>query len=186
MADDSTEPTTDDPGPETDSDGTGTDDEELGPKGVRALEAMKERVKAAEKEARRAKSLEAELAKLREAQLSESEKAVAAAKAEGIKEGQTAANARALRAEVRAAAAIRGVKPDLAARLIDVADFEIAEDGTPDTEAIGKAVDALVKDNPKLAGARVPSNGTGGGGARQDAPSGASMNDLIRRGAGRT
>jgi biotin carboxyl carrier protein len=122
------------------------------------------------------RAAQTELEKSREASMSEQEKAVAAAKAEGAADATKATNERLVKAEVRAAAAGKLADPSIAVRLLDLSEFEVDANGDVDGKAIGKAIDALVKQYPALA--TTNGHGSGDGGARQGAPT--DMNALIR------
>lgn len=104
-----------------------------------------------------------ELEKFRESQLSDQEKAVKAAREEGIAEGRSAGNARLIRAEVLAAASGKLANPAHAFAILTDAgvlkDVQVADDGTLDTAAITTAVDELVKAEPHLAAVRDPQFG---------------------------
>lgn len=152
-----------------------TDD--LGDAGKKALAAERTAAKAAEK---RAKAAESELEKLRLANASESEKALAAAKAEGRTEALTVANGRLLRAEVKAAAAGVLQDPDDAVSMIDLEQFEIDDDGNVDIKAITAEVQRLAKAKPYLAAGAKPTALPGGGATPS---TGQSMDDLIRAAA---
>lgn len=170
----------------TDAAATATDDaatDALGDAGKLALDRMKAERDQARADAKRAKSLEAELAKLREATATDSDKAIAAAKAEGAAEATNSANARIVRAEVRSLAAGKLADPMDAVQFLDLDDFKIDANGDVDVKAIAKAIDALLTDKPYLAAAgnRAPGVPVG---ARGDA-GGEDMNSLLRRAAGR-
>lgn len=153
--------------------------DDLGDAGKKALAAERAAAKAAEK---RAKALESELEKLRLENASAEEKAIAAAKAEGRTEALTVSNARLLRAEVKAAASGVLQDPDDAVRLLDLDQFEVDDDGEVDTKAITAAVERLAKSKPYLAVGAKPTALPGGGATPSQ---GFSMDDLIRRKAGR-
>lgn len=165
---------------------TDTKPDELGDAGKKALAAERSARRQAEKAA---KAAEVELEKLRTDAMSEQEKAIAAARAEARAEALEAANARLVRAEVRAAAAGRLANPDLAPRLLNLDEFEVGDDGEVDTAAITKALDALVEAEPYLAVSAKRPAGTADGGARNPsaATSTTDMNALLRAAAqGRT
>lgn len=145
---------TPDPTPESDP------DDGLGDAGKKALAAERAAAKAAEK---RAKAAEAELAKLREATATDSEKALAAAKAEGAAEALVTAHRMILTAEVKAAAAGVLQDPDDAVRLLDLDGFEVGGDGVVDVKAITREVEALAKAKPYLAAGAKPAPLPGGG-----------------------
>lgn len=139
---------------------------DLGDAGKAAIKAERDHRKKAEREAadlrKRLEAIEAE-------NLSETEKAIAAARDEGRSEALTLANTRLLQAEIRAAAAGKIADPADAIKLLDLSEFEVTDGGEVDTEAIASAIDALVEAKPYLA-ATVRPLGTGGGGARPQAP----------------
>jgi hypothetical protein len=148
-----------------------------------ARDADKQR-KAAEKALTTATS---ELDKFREAQLTEQEKAVKAAREEGLSEGRSVGDKRLIRAEVIAAAAGKAADPgDVYAILTGngaLSGVEVSEAGEVDTGAISGLVEALVKDKPHLAAVRTP-----GFGARTPATAdkpNADMDAWIRGQAGR-
>lgn len=165
---------------------TVTETETLGEAGQKALDAFKERARVAEKEAKRAKQLDAEIAKLREQTQSDSEKAIAAAKAEGITEERARSNQLLLRAEVKAAAAGKLRVADDALRFLDISDFTVGDDGTVDVKAIDRAIEGLITERPDLAG-QASGWGSADGGGRGASLAGGDgdMNALIRRSAGR-
>lgn len=121
----------------------------LGDKGQKALRAMKDRVKASKKAEREAK---AELERLKnsagktEEQLAEQQ----------LREQREAAilnkaNERIVRSEIKSAAAGKLQNPALAIRLLDLADFEVDEDGNVDEDEIAQAIDELLEREPYLA-----------------------------------
>lgn len=159
MADDTTstdDTTGTDDAPGGDADGITGD---LGDSGKRALTEERTARRNAEKAAKASK---AELDKLRAEGQSEAEKAIAKAKAEGSAETLAKANARVLKAEVRAAAAGKMNDPADAVHFLDLSDFEVGDDGEVDAKAIAKAIDALLKDKPYLG----KGDGAGGGSRR--------------------
>ncbi|MFJ6659703.1 hypothetical protein ACIQNG_25620 [Streptomyces sp. NPDC091377] len=147
----------DDGGQDGGEDPEGAD--QLGDKGKRALDAMKGKLKS---ERARRRDLEQRLAAAAPAGGDDAvAKATAAATA--------AANARILRAEVRAAAT-RLADPRDALRFLDLSKFEVDEDGEVDAEEIADAIEDLLKNKPYLAaqsGRRF--QGTGDGGAARKA-----------------
>jgi hypothetical protein len=175
-------------GSETDEgakqEGAETEDKPLGPAGEKALHAEKERRKAAEKTARenkaRLEALEAELTRLKNGGEDDAAKAVREAREKAEADALTKANARILKAEVKAAAAGKLSDPADALRFLDVSDFEVDADGNVDTDAIKEAVDDLLKSKPYLAaqgGARF--KGSADGGARKGSrPSQLTRDDL--------
>lgn len=120
----------------------------------------------ARKHEREAKSARAELDKIREATQSEQEKAINAAKAEGLKEGARSMASRIVDAEIRAAAAGRLDKDQLATLLegLDRGRF-VDDDGEVDTERVAKFVNGIA---PK-AGSQPRERIDLGQGSRDDA-----------------
>lgn len=112
---------------------------DLGDSGKAALDAERRARRDAEKQA---KAATAELQKLRDASMNEQDKAVAAARAEGRTEALRDAGARLVDAEVRAAAAGRGVDTDALLEGLDRSKFLDAE-GEPDRDAIVAFMDRL-------------------------------------------
>lgn len=170
MADDTTESA--DAGAATDTDEQHPDSADLGDAGKRAIQEVRREAREAKA---RLKAATAELEKFRAASMTETEKAVAAAKAEGATEAARAAGPRIVRAEFRAAAAGQVDKQALDAYLedVDLTKF-LTDDGEPDL----KAIEARIK---RLGGGR-PADFDGG--ARTPAARPADMNSLIRRAAG--
>lgn len=138
---------------------------DLGDPGKKALEAERAARRRAEKDAKAAK---AEADKLREQTQSETEKLLAAAKAEGRAEVLTVANRRLVSAEVRAAAASKLHDPADAIAHLNLDDFEVSEDGEVDQQAITAAIADLVEAKPYLAAGATPKpTGSPDGGARE-------------------
>lgn len=164
------------PPPETGAADTPKDDDEKLPPEVKAV-LDKER-KAAREAARKARTAEtalaratSELEKFRESQLSEQEKAIKAAREEGLNEGLTKGNKRLIRAEVIAAAAGKVADPEDAFVILSatgaLAGLEVGDNGEVDSDVIKTAIDDLVKAKPHLAPVRHPGFGNG---ARSPAP----------------
>lgn len=149
-------------------------DDPLGPAGTKALEAEKSRRKA---EADRRRAAEARIAEL-EKQLSAGKQTDGAPDPDEIRrEAASAATAKAneriIRSEVRAAAAGKLADPRDALRFIDLAKFEVDEDGGVDEEEIAEAIDDLLKEKPYLAaqgGRRFQGGGDGGARKGSGAP----------------
>lgn len=153
--------------------------DELGDAGKAALRAERQSRKEAEQAA---KAAQAELSKAKADGLSLIETAKAEARAEARSEVLAEADKRIIRAEVKAAATGKLRRPEYALRLLDLDQFTVADDGAVDENAISSAIDELVKTDPDLAVNGKPGP-LPGGGARPS--SGTSMDDLIRRKAGR-
>lgn len=122
-----------------------------------------------------------ELEQVRQAAMTDTEKAVAIAKAEGRKEALSAMGARLVDAEVKAAVTGRNVNVDALLDGLDRSRF-LTDDGEPDTKAIAAWVDKLAPRADTANGFR-PDLGQG---ARGAPASGADMNSMLRRAAGRS
>lgn len=167
-----------DPDPEPDPEGEpGADkDEPLGDKGLKALQAEREKRREADAKRRaaesRVKELEAGTDEAAKAQLQIERDAVAKA------------NVRIVRSEVKAAATGLLADPADAFSFLDLDQFEVNEDGEVDEDAIAEAIKKLIKTKPYLA---VPDGkkfqGTGDGGARPKAPKArpTSLGDAVTR-----
>lgn len=146
-------------------DGDGDADEEgadeLGDKGKRALASMKGKWKS---ERDRRKQLEDQLAQKNGADEAETVRR----KAE--QDALAKANARILRAEVKAAAAGKLADPADAYKFLDLDQFEVDDDGNVDSEEVAEAIEELIKTKPYLAAATAKRfQGTGDGGAARKA-----------------
>lgn len=102
-----------------------------------------------------------ELEKLKAKSMTEQEKAVAEAKAAGLSEAAKTYGSRLATAELKAAAASKGVDLSSISDLIDASRF-VGEDGEVDTTVIGKAVEKLAK---SLGAKRNGADFDGGNGA---------------------
>lgn len=155
-----------------------SDDEPLGEPGKAALKAERARAAKAEKEL---KKLRDEAAAREAEAMSESEKAIAAAKAEGVSEATAAANRRIVRSEVKALAAKKLNDPADAVAMLDLDQFEVDGDGEVDEAAITAALDALVAAKPYLAASpRSGGAGDADGGARTPPPGAGTLDDQIK------
>lgn len=107
------------------------------------------------------------------------EQALALARREGATEATATANARIVRAEIRAAAANRVKNPALAVKLIDTSAIEVGDDGEVDADALASAIDTLLSDYPELA-FKAPGFGSADQGAsgRTAAPTQLKQSDL--------
>lgn len=121
----------------------------LGDKGQKALRAMKDRVKASKKAEREAK---AELERLMNS-AGKTEEQLAEQQQREQREAAilNKANERIVRSEIKSAAAGKLQNPALAIRLLDLADFEVDEDGNVDEDEIAQAIDELLEREPYLA-----------------------------------
>ena len=157
-------------------------DQPLGESGLRALQREREAAAEARREADAAK---AELETLRAAQMTDTDKALAAAKAEGAAEVSAKFAARVLLSEIRVAAAGKLADPNDAVRLLDLTKFTVTDDGTVDTTAITSAIDELVIAKPYLAAGKSPpltidtGQGTRGNPAAPTDPGSLSMSDYM-------
>lgn len=125
---------------DADTDDRGDDDEPLGPKGTKALAAIKAKLKA-----ERARRIAAE--KKNGAADKDDDDKVEAARQEILSK----ANNRILRSEVRAAAAGKLADPADAIKFLDLDQFEVGEDGDVDQDEIADAIKDLVAEKPYLA-----------------------------------
>ncbi|MFC4494073.1 hypothetical protein ACFPA8_07995 [Streptomyces ovatisporus] len=160
--------------PETDPAGA----DQLGDAGKKALDSMKERMKA-ERDKRR--ELEARLAELTAPKAATETPDLDAVRAEAAREATAKANARILKSELRAAATGKLADPADVHAFIDASKFEVDENGDVDAEEIADAIESLLTSKPHLAAATVRRfQGTGDGGAARKAsgPSQLSRSDL--------
>lgn len=141
-----------------------TDDKPLGPAGEKALAAEKDKRRA---ESAKRRELEAELAALKAAASADTEKAdLEAIKAQAIREANAAAAQRILRSEIKAAAAGKLADPADAYKFLDLADFEVNENGDVDTAEIASAITGLLTSKPYLKAAQS-GHGSADGGVRK-------------------
>lgn len=133
----------------------------------------------------RLRATEAELVALRDSAATDTEAAIetarAEARAEAMSEALTEATARLVRGEVLAAAANpkhRLADPADAIAFLDLASFEVDEQGHIDADAVSAAIAELLKAKPYLSQTRDPEFG-----ARPSAPAGAKTMDDFLRGA---
>lgn len=143
----------------------------LGDKGKQALDRMKAEKKALAADLASYKALGLDPEALKNLIGKSETDAAAAAAAIQRSEAETAAvgkaNARLVKAEVRAAATGKLADPALALSMLDIDSFEVDADGEVDSAAITAAVDGLLTKYPYMAaqgGRRF--EGTGDGGAR--------------------
>lgn len=124
----------------------------LGDPGKKALDAMKAQRNAADK---RARAAEARLAEFDAAEALKGkpaeEQALELARIQGRTEAAKAANARILRAELKAVATGKLADPSDAALFLDLDAFDVSEDGEIDSDAISDAIDELLTRKPHLA-----------------------------------
>ncbi|MDR4533219.1 hypothetical protein [Glutamicibacter sp. PS] len=123
--------------------------EALGDKGKKALQAMKDKLKASRKAEREAK---AELQREKSSKgKTEQEQEAERERAERDAAILNKANERIVRSEIKAQAAGKLQNPALAVRLLDLSDFEVDEDGSVDEDEIAQAIDELLEKEPYLA-----------------------------------
>ncbi len=151
------EPDEEGDGDEPDPDGA----DELGDKGKRALASMKGKWRA---ERERARELAEKLAEKDGADEAEQVRRQAETAA------LSKANARIIRAEVKAAAKGVLADPADAYKFLDLDQFEVDENGDLDSDEVAEAIDELIKTKPYLAAAPARRfQGTGDGGAARKA-----------------
>lgn len=155
---------------------------ELGDAGKKAIDAMKaERktaVDAAKAEKKRADALQAQIDSLNKPA---EEIALDKARQEGRTEAAKAADVRLVRAELKAAAAVKLANPADALAFINPTKFEVDADGEVDSDALNKAIDDLLIERPYLASGRpVPFQGGGDGGAKPEPKPEASLDEQIQ------
>lgn len=146
--------------------------DELGDAGKKALDAMKGKWQAERDAAKPWKSLARELGvkspdeiKALLAGKAGDEADVDKARREAAAEATVKANARVVRAEVKALAGGKFADPADAALYLNLDEFEVDDDGEVDTDAITAALDDLLKKKPHLAaqgGRRFAGGGDGG------------------------
>ncbi|MCQ9367958.1 hypothetical protein NQ036_06830 [Brevibacterium sp. 91QC2O2] len=142
--------TGDDEDEDDDEDPEGSD--ALGDPGKKALDTMKAE-RNAERKARR--DLEKRIADMEAAQANAGKTAEEQAAAQAERDRETAreakTNAKLVRAEIKQAAAGKFRDPADALAFLDVASFDVDEDGDPDAEAIAEAIEDLLTRKPHLA-----------------------------------
>lgn len=106
------------------------------------------------------------------------EKAIDDARREAAAEATAKANERLKAADFRAAAAKRVKDPRIAARLVDLSDVEVDDDGNVDAAGITAALDALLEEYPDLAPSRFEGTADQGGVGKKSAPSQLTRDDL--------
>ncbi|MFI6105836.1 hypothetical protein [Streptomyces sp. NPDC051310] len=140
--------------------------EELGDPGKKALDTMKSKWRT---ERDRRRELEQQLAAAQQPADGEQPDAEALAR-QAEQAAMAKANARIVRAEVRAAAAGKLADPADALVYLDPAQFEVDADGNVDAEEVADAIDDLLKRKPYLAAAQSGTKrfqGTADSGARK-------------------
>lgn len=125
--------------------------------------------------AKRVKELEQELA---DRDKPDDEKAIDVARREAAAEATAKANTRLVAAEFRIAAVKRVKDPRIAAKLVDLSDVEVDEDGEVDAEGITNALDALLDEYPDLAPSRFEGTADQGGKGKDSKPAQLTRDDL--------
>lgn len=174
---DGVETTADDQIEEVETEESAADEAQPNPKLLSELVEQRKELRAERAELKkRLAVLEAERA---DAAKEPAEAALDQARREAASEATEKANARIVRAEIRAAAAQRVKNPALAVKLIDSSAIEVDDDGEVDGDALNSAIDALLTDYPELA-ASAPGFGSADQGAkgRAAAPSQLTKSDL--------
>lgn len=167
------DPPSDPPGDDDD------DDTPLGPKGEKALAAMKAELKAAKARAKVADDLQAQLDAIQAANMTDHEKAIKDAADKAAADTRAAVltdvNARLFTAELKAAtsgvllpAAAQDllVKPDVALALLGLDEYPVTPTGDIDSTAIVQAVTAYAQSRPHLAASATLTPGSADLGAR--------------------
>lgn len=154
----------------------------LGDAGKQALDRMKQERNQFKAQARESAKALADI-KAEVELLKNGGKEDSAAKA--IREAEAAANSKAneriLKAELKAAAAGKLADPADVYKFIDLSEFEVGSDGDVDADAIGEAIEDLLKSKPYLGAATAKRfQGSADGGARKEPakPSQLSREDL--------
>jgi len=166
------------------ADDAGADDagaDELGDAGKQALDRMKSKLRD-----ERTRRIAAERAAADKSDVDETERI----RHEAETAANAKANARIIRAEIRALAAGRFADPADAVVFLDPADFDVDADGEVDRDAIGEALDALLAKKPHLSkpdpaaqgGARVPRPDRSQGASEPGTPSTAQQFEAAMRG----
>jgi len=133
---------------ETSAEGTA----DLGDAGKKALDTLRAEKKQAIADAKAATArAEAAEAALANKDKPAEEQAIEAAKAEARAEADKRANARILRADLRAAATGKLADPSDAALYLNLDDFTVSDDGETDSDALNEAIDDLLTRKPHLA-----------------------------------
>ena len=154
---------------------------DLGDAGKKALDAMKAERNAAKAAAKLAI---AEAEELRTQIANKDKPAEEVALEDAFKKGESAGtkatNLRVLKSELKAAATGKLADPTDAHLYIDLATFDVNDDGDPDSDALAEAIDKLLIAKPHLAASAAPRFlGGGDGGAGAPAKPNDSIDDAI-------
>lgn len=137
-----------------------------------ALQKERQARKDAEKQARDLKR------QIEDASKSSDEKALDDVRREAAAEATAKANARIVAAEFRVAAAKRVKDPRIAAKLVDLTDVGVDDDGNVDSDDLTAALDALLVEYPDLAPSRFEGTADQGGVGKKTSPSQLTRDDL--------
>ncbi len=138
-------------------------EEALGDPGKKAIDRMKAEVKAAKAAAKEAADERDRLKAAAEGKEAEWE-----SEKKAREEADKRFNERILRAELKAAATGKLANPAVADKFIDLAQFEVADDGSVDTDAIAAAIDDLLTKETYLAAQGSRFTGTPDAGTRNE------------------
>lgn len=160
----------------------GQDTQQLGDAGKQALDRMKAERNAARKQLREFTALGLsvdDIRALQQAKPADDAPDPDKIRREAAAEAQAKANARIVRAEVKAAAAGKLADPADAHRFLDLSQFEVDDDGNVDSSEISDAIDDLLQSKPYLAAQQGQRRfqGSADAGARRDKP--LTLNDRI-------
>lgn len=159
----------------TDAEETETQETEVEDPAAGLKSALQKERKANKDKDKRIKELEREAA---DRDKSDDELAIDEARREAAAEATAKANAKIVAAEFRVAAAKRVKDPRIAAKLADLTEIEVDDDGNVDADAIESVIDALIADYPSLTGSRFEGTADQGGAGKSSAPSQLTRDDL--------
>lgn len=158
-------------------------EQDLGDAGKKALDTMKAERNAAKAAAKQAiAESEALRAQIANKDKPAEEIALENARNEGRTEATKAGNLRVLKSELKAIATGKLADPADAHLYIDLATFDVNDDGEPDSDALAEAIDKLLIAKPHLAANTAPAPrfmGGADGGAGAPAKPNESIDDAI-------
>ena len=180
MTEEATTETVETEGTETDTtevEGTeeGSEAEEVEDPNAGLKSALQKERAANKAHAKRIKELEREAA---DRDKSPDEKALDDARREAAAEAIAKANKRLVAAEFKSAAAKRVKNPAMAARLVDLSEVDVDDDGNVDPDGITAVLDALLEEYPELAPSRFEGTADQGGVGKKSQPSQLTRDDL--------
>lgn len=183
MATDTTAPGDQDADTTTTTDTPPAGDDMATDAGKRALDVERRNVREARAEARK---LAAELEALKAQTMTETERAIAAARAEAVAEVTKEWSGRLVKSDIRAAAAGRFANPDDALLFVDAESVLDVKTGEVNQEALSSAIDAALKERPYLAAVNRGKPSEGDGGPRGSGKASETLtNDVLRSALGR-